>query len=193
MGGFPRQPDFSESNTDRYRLYTCLGIDIQLLGQDRALQTLLEAQSQYPKVFALGPPCPKSSSVFFARTHELLEYHFRTVALAFEYAKDCRSRIAGSHRFAHSRDGKRSERSRSVRGVFRPKSLRFSEPRPHRIGVYVPAKLLGSLAIGRTELLIFWILGRVTNKDLPMSRVRVDVVVFFRSAAPASLYLAGAS
>jgi hypothetical protein len=46
-----------------------------------------------------------SSSVFFARTHELLQYHFRTVALAFEYDKDgpanCRA-----PRVAHSRDGK---------------------------------------------------------------------------------------
>ena len=29
-----------------------------------------------------------SSDVFFARTHELLQYHFRTVALAFEYDKE---------------------------------------------------------------------------------------------------------
>ena len=33
-----------------------------------------------------------SSSVFFARTHEFLQYHFRTVALAFEYDKDRWSR-----------------------------------------------------------------------------------------------------
>jgi hypothetical protein len=36
----------------------------------------------------------ESSSISFARTHELLQYHFRTVALAFEYDKDGFSRIA---------------------------------------------------------------------------------------------------
>jgi hypothetical protein len=31
----------------------------------------------------------ESFNIFFARTHELLQYHFRTVALAFEYDKAC--------------------------------------------------------------------------------------------------------
>ena len=103
----PSTSDFSESNTCIYRIYTCLGIRcIQLARADRALQTLLEAQSQDPQVFALGPPLSKSSSLFFARTHELLQYHFRTVTLAFEYDQDGRSRIAERLRFAHTRDGR---------------------------------------------------------------------------------------
>ena len=52
--------------------------------------------------------------------------------------------------------------------------------------------ILGQI-VGQAELLIFLILGWGTNKDLPVSRVRVDVVVFPHSVAPASLYLAGAS
>jgi hypothetical protein len=40
------------------------------------------------------PALSKSYTLFFARTHELLQYHFRTVALAFEYDKEGRSRIA---------------------------------------------------------------------------------------------------
>jgi len=39
-------------------------------------------------------------------------------------------------------------------------------------------KLILGQIIGQTELLIFLILGWGTNKDLPVSRVRVDVVVF---------------
>src|SRR5271166_94387 len=39
-------------------------------------------------------------------------------------------------------------------------------------------KLILDQVIGQAELLIFLILRRVTNKDLPVSRVRVDVVVF---------------
>jgi hypothetical protein len=46
-----------------------------------------------------------SSGVFFARTHELLQYHFRTVALAFEYDKDSLANCRAP-RVAHSRDGK---------------------------------------------------------------------------------------
>jgi hypothetical protein len=44
------------------------------------------------------------SSLFFARTHELLQYHFRTVALAFEYDKDGLANCRVPRR-AHSRDG----------------------------------------------------------------------------------------
>jgi hypothetical protein len=39
-------------------------------------------------------------------------------------------------------------------------------------------KLVLDQVIGQTELLISLILRWVTNKDLPVSRVRVDVVVF---------------
>jgi hypothetical protein len=44
-------------------------------------------------------------SVFFARTHELLQYHFRTVTLAFEYDKDG-SQVAEHLGVARSWDGK---------------------------------------------------------------------------------------
>ena len=39
-------------------------------------------------------------------------------------------------------------------------------------------KLILGQIIGQAELLIFLILGWGTNKDLPVSRVRVNVVVF---------------
>lgn len=65
-----------------------------------------------------------SSSVFFARTHELLQYLFRTVALAFEYDKDglasCRA-----PRGCPFLGWKGSEKSRNVRGVLLSESRRL--------------------------------------------------------------------
>jgi hypothetical protein len=80
-----------------------------------------------------------SSSVFFARTHELLQYHFRTVALAFEYDKDGRASCRAP-RGCSFLGWKGSERSRNIRGVFRPNRCAFSEPRPHRFVLFYRPK-----------------------------------------------------
>ena len=52
--------------------------------------------------------------MFFARTHELLQYHFRTVALAFQYDK------GGSSRVHSSSD--RADVSEQLRQMLRPRS-----------------------------------------------------------------------
>ena len=148
----PSTSDFSESNTGSYRLYTCLGIRYPACSGRSSSPDAPGGPELVSQSIRARAALSKSSSVFFARTHEVLQYHFRTVALAFEYDKDGRSRNAERLRFAHSRDGKGFERSRNVRGIFRPKSRRFSEPRPHRRGENVPTKLLGSLA---TEEFLF--------------------------------------
>ena len=113
--------DFSESNTSCYRIYTHLGIRYPACSGREALQTLWRPRASIQSIRARADPS-KSSSIFLARTHELLQYHFRTVALAFEYHKEVARELPSAFRFAHSRDG---ERSPNGRGVFRPKSRRL--------------------------------------------------------------------
>src|SRR5208337_4929740 len=58
-----------------------------------------------------------------------------------------------------------------------PRSPHFPVHGRHLVHLGAFKLILGQL-VGQTELLIFLILGWGTNKDLPVSRVRIDVVVF---------------
>jgi hypothetical protein len=81
---------------------------------------------------SLGRIIGFGGSVFFARTHELLQYHFRTVALAFEYDKDglaIAERLGGC---PFLRDGMGLRGPETFEAYFVRNHCAFSEPRSHR-------------------------------------------------------------